>query len=366
MFLRRDFLRAGAALAATTTLPSLGRAEESFAPKPGPWRRFEVVTRLTLPQGQPAQAWVPLPSVAEIDWIRPLDNDWTTNAGSAKVERDPRYGVELLHLTWIPGEAPATATITSRFESRDRAIDLTAPRTPAQLSQADRQLYTAATDLIPTDGLVRQTAEKITANAGSDLAKAQAIYDWVVENTFRQASVRGCGSGNVASMLAMNDLGGKCADINALFVGLARSVGLPARDVYGIRVAPSQFGYRSLGANSETITKSQHCRAEVFLSDFGWVPVDPADVRKVALEEPPGNRPLSDAKVVAARAALFGAWETNWLAYNTGHDLKLPGSAEPANAFLMYPEAEVAGVRLDCLDPDRFAYVITGKEVRGT
>ena len=349
---------------AATALPGLARAENGFAPRPGAWRRFEIVTRLTLPKGQPTQAWVPLPSVADVDWTRPLGNDWTTNAGSATVQRDPRYGVEMLHLTWAATEAPATAEVVSRFETRDRAVDLTAPKGVTPLTPAERQLYTMATDLIPTDGLVRKTAETITAGAGSDLAKAQAIYDWVVENTFRKASVRGCGSGNVAAMLAMNDLGGKCADINALYVGLARAVGLPARDVYGIRVAPSQFGYKSLGANTETITKAQHCRAEVFLSDFGWVPVDPADVRKVALEEPPGNRPISDAKVTAARAALFGAWETNWLAYNTGHDIRLPGSSEAANAFLMYPEAEVAGARLDCLNPERFAYAITAKELQ--
>jgi transglutaminase-like putative cysteine protease len=34
-------------------------------------------------------------------------------------------------------------------------------------------------------------------------------------------------------MLESGDMGGKCADINALYVGLARSVGLPARHVYG-------------------------------------------------------------------------------------------------------------------------------------
>src|SRR3954467_2194033 len=98
-------------------------------------------------------------------------------------------------------------------------------------------------------------------------------------------------------MLQTGNLGGKCADLNALYVGLARAAGVPARDVYGIRVAKSALGYRSLGAASETITKAQHCRAQVYLPEFGWVPVDPADVRKVALEEPPGNRPLDDDMV---------------------------------------------------------------------
>jgi transglutaminase-like putative cysteine protease len=79
-------------------------------------------------------------------------------------------------------------------------------------------------------------------------------------------------------MLESGDLGGKCADLNVLYVGLGRAAGLPARDVYGIRVAPSQIGCKSLGASSKDVTKAQHCRAEVYLSEYGWVPVDPADV----------------------------------------------------------------------------------------
>ena len=63
---------------------------------------------------------------------------------------------------------------------------------------------------------------------------------------------------------------------------------------------------------------------------FGWVPVDPADVRKVVLEEPPANLRLIDAKVAAARKALFGAWEGNWLAYNVAHDIDVAGRERPA------------------------------------
>src|SRR5258708_14941961 len=108
-------------------------------------------------------------------------------------------------------------------------------------------------------------------------------------------------------MMKTGKLKGKCADLNALYVGLARSVGLPARDLYGIRVVPSEFGFKALGAGSTNVTKAQHCRAEVWLSNSGWTPVDPADVRKVVLEEPPTNLSLADLKVMAARKALFGA-----------------------------------------------------------
>ena len=73
------------------------------------------------------------------------------------------------------------------------------------------------------------------------------------------------------------------------------------------------------------------------------MPVDPADVRKVVLEEKPGGLPLTDPQVQKARAKLFGAWEMNWMAYNYAHDVKLPGSAGAPVAFLMYPQAETGG-----------------------
>ena len=175
--------------------------------------------------------------------------------------------------------------------------------------------------------------------------------------------MRGCGIGDIAAMLKTGNLGGKCADLNALYVGLTRAAGLPARDLYGIRVAPSKFGYKSLGAGSAVISKAQHCRSEVYLAGFGWVPVDAADVRKVVLEEPPKNLAIDDPRVVAARKALFGAWEGNWLAYNFAHDVALEGSMGARVAFLMYPQAKCGNARLDCLDADTFKYTITAKEL---
>jgi transglutaminase-like putative cysteine protease len=161
-------------------------------------------------------------------------------------------------------------------------------------------------------------------------------------------------------MLESGNLGGKCADLNALFVGLARAAGLPARDVYGIRVADSAE-FKCLGKSGD-ITKAQHCRAEFHAASLGWVPVDPADVRKVVLEER-GGIPLDDPTTKKARVKLFGQWEMNWLAYNYAHDVKLAGSKDDPVAFLMYPQAETAEGRKDSLDPDTFKYKITSREL---
>jgi transglutaminase-like putative cysteine protease len=362
--IRREFLRSGAALTVFAALPRGAFADTLFTPKPDAWRKFEVTTRVEIvkPSGK-AQVWLPLPAVAEPDWTQPLGNEWTTNAKSAVLKREVKYGAQMLHVEWADGERAPVVEVVSRIATRDRAVDLSKRGAVPQLSDGERKLYTASTDLMPTDGIVKATADGIVGWAFSDVEKARRIYEWIVDNTFRDPKTRGCGIGDIASMLKTGDLGGKCADLNALYVGLARAVGLPARDVYGIRIAPSRFGYKSLGAGTEVVSKAQHCRAEVFLTGFGWVPVDPADVRKVVLEEPPGQLALNDPKVVAARKTLFGAWEMNWLAYNFAHDIELPGSSGPRVGFLMYPQAEVDGERLDSLDPDTFKYVITAKEI---
>ncbi len=106
---------------------------------------------------------------------------------------------------------------------------------------ADLEHFRRSTKLLPTDGVVKATATEITRGAKTDLEKARSIYEWIVDNTFRNPKTRGCGIGNIRFMLESKDLGGKCADLNALYVGLARAAGLPARDVYGIRIAKSEL-----------------------------------------------------------------------------------------------------------------------------
>jgi transglutaminase-like putative cysteine protease len=361
---RRTLLLGSAAFAAGTLLPAAGNAQATFAPKPGAWRQFELKTRLQIDAkaGQ-AQAWIPLPAFSAPDWFRPEGSAWSGNAKSAAVKKDAKYGAEFVHVEWDPAERQPVVEVVSRFATRDRSVDWGKPGQAAPLSAAERALYLSATELIPIDGIVKTTSDKIVAGKRSDLEKAEAIFQWVVENTARNPATRGCGIGNIKNMLEIGDLTGKCADLNALYVGLARAAGIPARDVYGLRVASSAFGYKSLGTASENVTKAQHCRAEVHLDGFGWVPVDPADVRKVMLEEPPGKLAIDNAMVVAARRTLFGAWEMNWAAYNVAHDIVLPGAKGPTLEFLMYPQAELAGVRQDCLDPDSFAYTITSKSV---
>jgi transglutaminase-like putative cysteine protease len=362
---RRDFIKSATLLgAAALTTPRLaGAVEGHFMPSPSNgWRVFEVTVRAELAKtGSATRAWLPLPAVEDATWIKPMGSLWQGNAETLGVQRDARNGALMLAAKWAAGEAAPVVEVTSRFAARDRAIDLSQPGKVAPLDRSMARFYTRATEFLPTDGIVKKTSTEITRGARTDLEKARAIYEWIVDNTARNPKTRGCGVGDIRGMLETGDLTGKCADLNALYVGLARAAGLPARDVYGIRVADSHFGYKSLGKSGD-ITKAQHCRAEVWLTGFGWVPVDPADVRKVVLEEKPGLT-LQDDVVIATREKLFGAWEMNWLAFNFAHDLKLPGSTGAAIPFLMYPQGENTAGRFDSLDPEHFRYKITSREL---
>jgi transglutaminase-like putative cysteine protease len=358
---RRSFLKSSAAVTAAQALPWSTIASAATQG----WRTFETVTRVQVadPFGK-ARAWVPLALDLDTDWHRTLGNSWSGNASRAEVARDPKYGVTMLYAEWPEKEMDPVIEVTSRFVTRDRAVDLAAPRGNVELGEGERRFFTAPTEMIPTDGIVRETALKITRGAKDDVEKAHAVYEWIVDNTFRDPKVQGCGWGDIKSMLETGHLGGKCGDLNALFVGLARSVGVPARDVYGVRVASSKYGYKSLGIGSPSASKAQHCRAEFFARGYGWVPVDPADVRKVVLEEPPGNLAMTDPKVTAARQRLFGSWEMNWLAYNMGHDVRLPNAARPVKLpYLMYTNAEADGEMRDQLDPESLKYTITAREI---
>jgi transglutaminase-like putative cysteine protease len=305
-----------------------------------------------------------LPTFEATGWNKPLGTNWTSDADLAEIVHDEVYGATFLHFGWQVGKSERRADIVSKVATTDRAVDLIGNNgQPTPISAAERALYLKATLLIPTDGIVKETSDKISGGAKSDLEKAQAIYQWLVANTERIAATPGCGSGDVRAMLMSGRLGGKCADINGLFVGLARAAGLPARDIYGVRVGPSRFGYKSLGVATTNITRAQHCRSDVYLDGYGWTPMDAADVRKVMLEEPPTHLGLDDPKVAAARRALMGAWEGNWVGYNAAHDIALPGATAAPASFLMYPQGEVGGQRLDCLDAQNFRYSTEAREI---
>ena len=349
--MRRDFIH----MAAATPLPIFMNPVRSANLFADGWRTFELTYSIDLTAQKGAgQLWLPLPIDAS-DYQRVISVAWAAAPEHAALTWDTDYRAPMFTAGWVPSNASRQLTVTTIVATRNRTR---APaRRPCPITP-DVARYLDPTAHMPIDGIVKTTAAKIVHGIDKPDARAKAIYDWVVENTFRNPTTRGCGLGNIKFMLETGDLGGKCADINSLFVGLARAAGLPAREMYGVRVADSAL-FKSLGRAGD-ISKAHHCRAEYYSPRHGWVAVDPADVRKVVLEE---KLQLTDPRVVALRERLFGNWEMNWVGFNTARDFELAPPASEPLPYLMYPYAEFGNTRLDGREPENFYFRLTSREL---
>jgi transglutaminase-like putative cysteine protease len=341
----------------TTTAPVLDRA---FNPQPGKWRTFEVTTRVDiLKTDGTTRVWLPVPSIHS-EWQKSESSSFSSN-GTSRLRTDSLQGVHMLYAEFSASVEKPYVEITSRVQTQNRSA---LANSPVAEDTASLKYFTRATALLPTDGIVKATATKAIAGANTDLEKVRAIYDWIVANAWREPKVKGCGEGDIKTMLETGNLGGKCADINALFVGLCRSVGIPARDVYGLRLVPSAFGYKELSGNSANLKGAQHCRAEAYIKGQGWLAMDPADVAKVMrLETSEWIKSNQHPVVKPVYQALFGGWEGNWVAWNMAHDLTLPQSKGDRLGFFMYPIGENNEGRFDSYAPDDFKYQIYAREI---
>jgi transglutaminase-like putative cysteine protease len=363
---RRNLVKGACASLMLANLPA-ARAQDAarrFEPKPAGWRTFEVTTTVQLRDAKgEALIWLPVPSL-DTPWQRTQDSSWSGNGRDVHLAADGVTGARVLVAKFDAATTQPTLVLTNRVQTQNRAVDWSARAADPAEDTSELRRWTAPSGLITTDGIVRKVATQIVAGARSDREKVQRIYDWVVVSTYREPKVRGCGVGDIKTMLETGNLSGKCADINALFVGLCRAAGIPARDIYGIRLVPSAFGYRELGGNPASLKGAQHCRAEVYLKGYGWVAMDPADVTKVMRQETAEWIKDAGHPIVAlVRKALFGSWEGNWMGYNSASDVTLPGARQHKLGFFMYPQAESAAGARDPYDPDTFAYQITAREI---
>jgi hypothetical protein len=220
---RRDFLRAAGSAAVGLAFSS---PEHLVAGVPG-WRTFEVTTQIAVLK-PPARRVFGAGGARQHDALPEDAREHLHCEGSASETVVDKTGALGVIVAEIPAGKKPELTVTSRVETRDWAVDFSIPGKAPEARAAELKGFLRPTRLLPTDGIVKQTADEITRTCKTDTDKARAIYEWIVENTYRNPKTIGCGIGDIRFLLESRDLGGKCADLNALYVGLARAAGLPA------------------------------------------------------------------------------------------------------------------------------------------
>lgn len=311
-------------------------------------RRVKVTFKINLKapeSSKEVRLWVPFPVSDANQTIE--DVKISGNYSYQGIYKEKEFGNSILYAEWKNPMNNRTLSYTF-YVRRKELVRKDFPRNEPSFNKKEFERYLTPTSLSPTSGKVKETAENITRGKKTTHAKARAIYDWIVDNMYRDPKIKGCGIGEVEKLL--ENLGGKCGDIHSVYVALARSVGVPAREIFGIRIPTGKEG---------DMTMAQHCWAEFYLPGYGWVPIDPSDVRKIMLE-----KKLNLGEEKEYREYYFGAVDENRISYGTGRDLILnPSQKNGKLNYFMYPYAEADGKAIDDLFGFNLGYTISFKEL---
>jgi len=323
----------------------------------------------------PAKLWNPMPFNSNYQQVKELS--FSGNYDKFNINRENIYNANTFYAKWGKDKKRKTLDIDMIIETKNISVPIDVIKKASAKNLPipdDVKLYLKATTHIPTDGIIKALANKITAGKNDRFEKVKAIYDWCTAHTFRDKKVVGCGKGDVGKIVTQKEVedaykngyyGGKCTDLSSLFTALVRAAGIPAREVFGIRLGKSYFS-KALGKSDDkgfaNITTWQHCRVQYYIPGAGWIPADPADITKLELVE---GLKYNDPKVQKLKEKYLHSWEMNWVGFNTARDFILYPKPEqyPLNMF-GYPYAEVDGDVLNYYNPKEFSYTISSQEIK--
>ncbi len=267
---------------------------------------FEFRYQATLPEiAADARCWIPL---AGSDAFQQVIVKSVRAPRPPRTLTDSAHGNHVLFLELTPADSGAQIEIVYDVVRLEKSAYAGDPQAAARYLQPEA--------MVPADASLKALAEATVAGREGDLARARALYDQVMDEMRYMKFGEGWGRGD--AVRACSSRYGNCTDYHAYFIGLARSVGIPARFAIGASI-PSE---RNDGG-----TDGYHCWAE-FYAEGKWWPVDISEADKYS----------------ALSSYFFGHHPANRFEFTRGRDLVLdPGPASGPINFLAYPLLEVGG-----------------------
>lgn len=284
--------------------------------------------------------WVPYAQSDDYQTISNEEIKVDENVATASIEED-ELGNKMIYVEFDP-EANEKK-LSYSFDVSRKEVLRPEIKEEEDFDKAEFEEYLSDSSLLNINGPVKDKAMEITEGKETVGEKAKAIYDWIYENMVRDNDVVGCGLGDVDDLLEVK--AGKCTDIGSVFVAMARSVGIPARETFGVRLSKD---------DTADITKAQHCWVEYYQPGTGWYAIDVADVLKACLND---ELEKDSKEALDLKDYYYGNLDAVRVGFTTGRDLDLsPKQAgEKLNQF-GYPYAEVDGNALEFYSPDTFVY----------
>lgn len=271
---------------------------------------FEFIYRVRLPElSGAAQLWIPL---ARSDDYQSVEVVKITAPSAGRELEERRYGNKVLFITAAPEDSGKTVEI----EYRVRRVE----QSPYPVGNSPPHVHLEPERLVPDDATFHVIAREAIQGKTTDLMRARALYDHVIDQVRYARYGSGWGQGD--AVYACDARSGNCTDFHAYFIALARAVNIPARFAIGAAI-PSE--------RDEGGIDGYHCWAE-FYADGRWWPVDVSEADK--------NSSLA--------TYYFGHQPANRIELSRGRDLVVePGPASGPINFLAFPVLEVEGERVE-------------------
>lgn len=267
---------------------------------------FDFYYRATLPEiTDPARMWLPLP---ETDKYQTVEVVSISAPGKRSILKEREHGNRILLLDLKPEDSGETVEILYRVKRIEKAI--------YSEEGADPEKYLSPERLVPAGENFNEIAGEVTEGKKTDLMRARALYDHVIDRMSYKKYGTGWGKGD--AVYACDVKTGNCTDFHAYFIALARAAGIPARFAIGAAIPSSR---------NEGGVDGYHCWAE-FYADGKWWPVDISEGDKYS----------------SLSTYYFGHHPANRFEFTRGRDLVVePGPAAGPINFLAYPVLEIGG-----------------------
>ena len=205
------------------------------------------------------------------DFIQYQDDEYITISPNPDEIKEDEFGNKYAYYDLSGMQPGAKFNITvKRKLTAGTYSEIIPARTNTELIESN-EIYLLPQERIDSENdEIISKAKELTEDIASDYKKAEAIFEFVNVNMhYDEASAYA----NKVSVSALENMRGVCEEFATLYVALCRAVNIPSRAVegYWIQYEESEFS----GEKIKEKKLINHVWAEIYLQDFGWVPVEP-------------------------------------------------------------------------------------------
>jgi transglutaminase-like putative cysteine protease len=309
------------AFAFAVVIAAVGSGFPAFSGVSVPVRNFEFTYVTRIPElpadGKLSRIWIPVP---QSDAYQAISDLKVESPFPYTTHRDSEYGNEYVYLE-VPAAkvgGPAEVRLSFQVARQEHLVALGGtPSAKTTAGAADLKRFLQPDRRVPLQGVIGELSAQETRGIQEPLAKARAIYDYVIATMRYDKSGTGWGDGD--AIWACTAKRGNCTDFHSLFIGMMRAAGIPGRFEIGFPLPADQHAGTIAG---------YHCWAEFYVQPYGWIPVDASEAWKHPEK----------------KNYFFGAHDDNRVQFTVGRDIRLDPAqqGDPLN-YLIYPYAELDG-----------------------